>query len=271
MRSKLPVIGGAAALLAGVGIIAAIWSNGTKQSPACAPVHAAIPATAKTALAAYTGRIEHDIEHSGDGSRDEWWDDAITGQRRQIAWDRDGRLESEFVTTTSGGVQRSAWVLYPAHTVTITSNRFPIPLQRNGSQAAANIAQINRDMVANGRAAIIGRSEIDGRRTLQLRQTIHPAVPPTPKEMPLPKGFHIPRMPAFNVDTWVDPLTYLTVRVRVDEPAGASVRDETWLSRTPANIAKTKLVVPPGFKRVVPHAGRGFGVGFVQLTKRSCQ
>jgi hypothetical protein len=89
--------------------------------------------------------------------------------------------------------------------------------------------------------------------------------------MPLPKGFHIPRMPAFNVDTWVDPLTYLTVRVRVDEPAGASVRDETWLSRTPANIAKTKLVVSHGFKRVVPHAGRGFGVGFVQLTKRSCQ
>jgi hypothetical protein len=249
----------------------AIWSNGTKQSAACAPVHAPVPTGAKNALSAYAGRIEHDIEHSGDGSRDEWWDDAITGQRRQIAWDRNGRIESEFVTTTSGAVQRSAWVLYPAHTVTITSERFPIVLQRNGSQTAANIAQINRDLVANGTATIVGRNDIDGRQTLHLRQTIHPTTPPAPTGMPLPKGFHMPRMPAFNVDTWVDPLTYLTVRVRVDEPAGASVRDETWLSRTPANLEKTKLVIPRGFKRVVPHQGRGFAVGSVLLNKRSCR
>ena len=138
-------------------------------------------------------------------------------------------------------------------------------------QAAVNVAQINRDLVSNGTATVVGREEIDGRQTLHLRQRIHPAVPPTPTGMPFPKGFHIPRMPAFNVDTWVDPLTYLTVRVRVGEPAGASVRDETWLSRTPANIAKTKLIVPLGFKRVVPHVGHGFAVGSVQLTNRSCQ
>ena len=271
MRSKLPVIGGALALLAGREIIAAICANATKQSASCAPVHAPVPAAAKTALAAYTGRIEHDIEHSGDGTRDEWWDDAVTGQRRQIAWDRNGRVESEFVTTTSGGVQRSAWALYSAHTVRITTERFPIVLQRNGSQAAANIAQINRDLVANGNATVVGREKIDGRQTVHLRETIHPAMPPAPTGMPLPNGFHIPRMPAFNVDTWVDPLTYLTVRVRVGEPAGASVRDETWLSRTPANIAKTKLVVPRGFKRVVPRVAHGFAVGSVLLNKRSCQ
>jgi hypothetical protein len=269
VRSKLPLIGGAAALLAGVGIIAAIWSNGTTHSAACPPVHAPVPAAAQKALAAYTGRIEHDIEHSGDGTRDEWWDDAITGQRRQIAWDRNGRVESEFVTMTSGGVQRSAWVLYPARTVTITNERFPTVLQRNGSQTAANIAQINRDMVANGRATIVGREEIDGRQTLHLRQTIHPAVPPAPAGMPLPKGFHIPRMPAFKVDTWVDPLTYLTVRTRVGEPSGASFRDESWLLRTPANIAKTKLVIPPGFKHVVPQQGHfDYATGFITIRCR---
>jgi hypothetical protein len=273
VRSKLPVIGGVAALLAGAGVLALIWSNGTDTSAACPPrTHAPVPAAAKKALAGYSGRIIHDVEHSTrDRTRDEWWDDPLTGRRRQIAFDRNGRLESEFVTTISGGVERSVWVLYPAHSVLITRHPFPARYQRHSS-GAAGIAQINRDKVANGTATIVDRETIGGRETLHLRETIHPAPPPTDTfGVPLlPKNFRFSATPQFNIDTWVDPLTYLPVRTRVGAGGGSTITDETWLPRTPANIAKTKLVIPAGFKRVTPQHGSGFGFGVVNKHFTTC-
>jgi hypothetical protein len=255
-------------LLAGAGVIAAIWSNGTNKSTGCAPFkHAPVPAAAKKALAAYSGRILHDVEHSTGSTRDESWDDRLTGNTRQLAFDQSGRLESEFVTTMTGNLERTYWVLYPAHNVTVTSHRIPAQFQRHGSAGVAELAQANRDKVANGTATIVGSAVIDGRKSLHLHETIHPPAPPPPTGMPLPKGFHFPAMPAFEVDTWVDPLTYLTVRRR----AFRSVTDETWLPRTPANIAKTKLIVPAGFKHSVPQQGRGFAIGTLQEIGNNCQ
>ena len=78
-------------------------------------------------------------------------------------------------------------------------------------------------------------------------------------------------MPAFTVDTWVDPLTYLTVRSRFGGQSNPTITDETWLPRTPANLAKTKLIIPPGFKRSVPQQGHGFAIGTFQEISNSYQ
>jgi hypothetical protein len=242
-------------LLAGVGIIAAIWSNGTKNSTACAPFeHTPVPAAATKALAAYSGRIVHDVERSTRSARSESWEDVLTGNRRQLTFDQRGQLESELVTTMRGNTERTYWVLYPARNVTVTSHPIPTRFQRHGSPGAAELAQANRDKVTNGTAKIVGR------QTLHLHETVHPPPPPPPSGMPLPHGFHYPEPPAFTVDTWVDPLTYLTVR----SSAFGSITDETWLPRKPANIARTMLVVPAGFRRVVPPRGQGYNIATLQ-------
>ena len=256
MRSKLPVIGGAAALLAGVGIIAAIWSNGTKNSTACAPFkHAPVPAAAQKELAGYAGRIEHANEHSRGGTRDEWWDDPVTGTRRQLAFDAHGRIESVFSTIIRGRVERTVWVLYPGRTWISDQHRLPFLLPRVENDAATR-AQYYRDKVANGTASVLGREVIGGHETLHLREIVHPPAPQLLTGMPVPRSLHFP---TFRNDAWVDPLTYLPVRTSFSAGGGGAVTDETWLPRTPANIAKTKLVIPAGFKHEVPQQGRATG------------
>jgi hypothetical protein len=263
VRSKLPLISGVAILLAATGVIAAVWSNGTNNSAACTPyIHAPVPVAAMKALASYAGRIEHDNEDSRDGTRDEWWFDPLTGSRRQIAFDSRGRITQEFGTTIHGGVERNVWVLYDGRTWTSDQQTltFRVPHVVND---AARIAQDYRDKVANGRATIIGREVLGGRETLHLREIQHLPPPPVPKGMRLPKSIRFPT--SFRIDAWVDPLTYVPVRTR----ATGSVTDESWLPRTPTNIAKTKVVIPPGFKHPVPQEGH-FSSSFVEIGKTSC-
>jgi hypothetical protein len=207
-------------------------------------------------LAGYAGRIQHDNEHSRDGTRDESWEDPVTGSGRQVAYDAQGQIESVFGTITRGRTQRTVWVLYPARNWTSDEHRVPfeVPHVRN---SAARIAQTYRDKVANGKAKILGRTLIGGRQTLHLHETIHFPPPTPPNGVPLPKGFRLPPTPDFQVDSWVDPVTYLPVRTTsfAENRGAASVTDESWLLRTKANIAKTKVVIPAGFKRLIPNQG----------------
>jgi hypothetical protein len=48
---------------------------------------------------------------------------------------------------------------------------------------------------------------------------------------------------------WIDPSTYLPVRLAVP---GAGVTDFHWYRATPARLAKLKVTVPAGFRRVAP-------------------
>jgi hypothetical protein len=61
----------------------------------------------------------------------------------------------------------------------------------------------------------------------------------------------IPALPAqtVRIDTWVDAQTYLEVRRRSVLGDLPSQTDETWLPRTPANVAQTRLAIPAGFRR----------------------
>jgi hypothetical protein len=209
-----------------------LWPSG-RHLASCAQKHAPVPAAAQRALEVYAGRIRHDVERSLPATREESWSDPLTGRMRQVSYEH-GRLAFAFGTMPAGKFERSIWVLYDGRSW--MSSRTRLPGTVTVANAAAQAAQANRDKVARGKATIVGKEAIAGRPAIHLRETIH-----------------FPRQPRFRVDTWVDPLTYATVRARFTVRGHSSVSDETWLPRTPANLAATRIVVPAGFTREHEH------------------
>ena len=51
---------------------------------------------------------------------------------------------------------------------------------------------------------------------------------------------------------WVNPQTYLPVRVILTTPLGTAQTDFGWFAPTPARLAQLRLSVPPGFRQVSP-------------------
>lgn len=167
-----------------------------------------------------------------------------------------------------GKFDRTVWLAYDDRTYTDDRDRALTPRRT----ALVLDGQANRDKVFNGRATVVGHAAIAGKDTLHLDEHVH--IPrtriPIPKSLKLPKGFPIPRGLRFSpvvdyqLDTWVDPGTYLTLRTRVTEHGKVSVTDVAWLPRTSANLADMELRIPNGFEREpVQH---GSGVGFAVLT-----
>jgi hypothetical protein len=262
----------AAALLAAGGAAAGgfyLWPTG-RHLAGCPPLHAPVPAEAKAALAAYAGRIRFDRDRSKDGSLDVSWYDSLTGRSRQVAFDPGGRITDEFGDMPDGKFVRNVWVMYDGREWISDRQRLPSGLPGRAAEPAS-LAQANRDKVFRGKATVVGRELVDGRVTLHLREIVHvPAFDPArlklPKGAPVAKRFF--QAHHFRVDTWVDPLTYLPVRTR----SPGSTSDEAWLPRTDANIAKTKIVVPRGFRRAVEQRGTGFNtLVSVSKTKRCTQ
>jgi hypothetical protein len=52
-----------------------------------------------------------------------------------------------------------------------------------------------------------------------------------------------------GVVLWINPATYLPVR---QAGPGARVTDFRWFRATPASLAKLKVAIPAGFRRVPP-------------------
>jgi hypothetical protein len=200
-----------------------------------------VPAAAEEALAAYAGRIRHDVQRSQAGGREETWNDAVTGRTRSVTYDH-GRLTFAYGTVPTSGTERVVWVDYRGRLW--FSRPLHVPTRATVPNAAAESAQVNRDQVARGKASIVGRDVVEGKSALHLRSTLHPATPKL-------GGLHsvqLPPQPAIRVDTWVDPQTYLALRTEYTARGHSLVTDETWLPRTPANVAATKIVIPDGFK-----------------------
>ena len=270
--SRLFVLGGTAAV-ATVGSISGILllPRSTSTAVGCAPTHVPIPSSAKTALARYLGSIRYDRQRSGDGLVDESWSDAVTQRTRNVDYGADGKVQSEFVTTQRRRTLHFTTVDYSARNWMREQQRLPYAAEGDGG--AVQTAQGNFDRVAEHKARIVGKATVDGRSTLHLveNQTIpaHTVKLPPPgqfaKGLKIPKGFRIPPavFPAmhFHTDTWVDPVTYLPVRTGLTVHGHTTVTDERWLPRTPANLAKTEVVIPRGFRHLVPRQGRGYAFG----------
>jgi hypothetical protein len=263
-----------AAALTACGLAAAagyvLWPSG-RHVATCRPLHAAVPDAAAKALAAYATRISYSVERSGSRVTGRIWSDPLTGRTRQVSFDRRGRVSEAFATLTRGHSKHATWVLYGTRRWQSSVTQVPAANAGSGNTAAA-IAQVSRDKVADGTARILGRQVVDGVETLHLRETLRPRMPKLPANLQRSKGIHLQAPPPFRVDTWVEALTYLPVRTSISVNGHTSVTDEAWLARTPANVAKTRLAIPAGFKRIVPQHGSGVSVfeTSVPATAGSC-
>jgi hypothetical protein len=129
------------------------------------------------------------------------------------------------------------------------------PLKGSPNAAAASLASLEaetyRALIANGVDVIVGTQAIDGRKALHVRRTETFPAPSTSTGRP-PKGASLPKALSHKavvvIDTWLDPVTYLPIRERSALNIGTTVTDtETWLPRTPANLARFNLTVPSDF------------------------
>jgi hypothetical protein len=247
MRRRTAAVVGAA-LVAACAAVAAyvLWPSGGTRAGCATPE---VPAAARTALAAYAGRVEHSVQHSSDGTREETWSDPRTGRYRQVSYDDRGRIAEDFAARDVGRFELATWVSYDDRTV--ESDRARRPAGAAADDGAAARALSYRVLAARGAARVVGRSST----TVHLRQTLHPPAPT------LPPSAGLPGPSALRIDTWVDAVTYLPVRSRVTQRGQTSLTVESWLPRTAANVARTALVVPAGFRRLRP--GRGTALEYV--------
>jgi hypothetical protein len=228
-----------------------------KDPRATCVVHAPVPAAALQALAAYAGRIRHDSVRSTGGVLRQSWLDPSTGSERSLSYGPRGAVTAEFGVAPRGAKEEALWVLYPvrawmAHVVRLRP--------ATSTNLALDEAQSVRDRLARGKAALVGREVVAGRRTLHLRETEQFPARRLPKGFPL--AIRLPLPPPFRVDTWVDALTFVPLQTSFESGSRhPQITKTTWLPRTPANLAKTKLVVPRGFKHVA-QPGTTFSFSF---------
>jgi hypothetical protein len=94
------------------------------------------------------------------------------------------------------------------------------------------VASTLRNAVSCGTLAVTGRQPVDGIEAIEL--TSRPGS-------------------AINETVWVDPATYLPVRINVDSVPGAPTWQTvniTWLPATAQNLAKLTVPVPAGFRHI---------------------
>jgi hypothetical protein len=242
MRPRLAV----AAVLAAVSVAAGayyLWPKG--RDVACAPPPTQVSEAARQALDSYTGRIRHDVERTDERAREaETWWDPVTGAQRQVSFDDVGDPTVEVGTVRDGKTPHTIWVAYQERTW--YTNRDPTALVAQPDAAAVE-AQAYRDRVARGRARVVGRARLGGHAALELHETVVPLRLSVPGSPPPAR-----RAPALQIETWVDRLTYVPLRMRTASGGHWSEVDSTWLPRTTASVAKTKVVIPPGFRRIYP-------------------
>jgi hypothetical protein len=242
----------AAGAVAGIVYAFAGPSHSPSQAARAACGAVPVPAAAQRVLAGYAGRIEHQVTHAPGGVREETWSDPLRGETRQVSFDARGQALTEFATVRHGRSELTTIVNYDARTWIV--DKLPVPGKADlHEDAAALLAATYRDAVAHATAKVLGKQLVDGRETVHLRQNLHFPPLPRPKGVPLPKL----RPPTIVQDTWVDPLTYLPVQQGFELGGHESLTAETWLPRTNANVAQTKLVIPSGFHRLPPHRSNG--------------
>ena len=101
-----------------------------------------------------------------------------------------------------------------------------------GTLLPGTVASTLRNAVSCGTLAVTGRQPVDGIEAIEL--TSRPGS-------------------VINETVWVDPATYLPVRINVDAVPGGSTWQTvniTWLPATAQNLAKLTVPVPAGFRHI---------------------
>ena len=170
-----------------------------------------------------------ELQPNGKISTETWTDRAFL-RARTTNYDSQGKVVGQSTVTITRNRIRTENVFYPAkQCVTRTATLPPSAHSLQIRHSAYFPAEV-RKLVSTGRIGLVGRPTIAGRKTLQLQGQTGPQL----------------------LQIWVEPKTYLVVQVVV-RWIGRGVIEKLmfdWLPRTPANQAKLKLIVPPGFQHV---------------------
>jgi hypothetical protein len=116
---------------------------------------------------------------------------------------------------------KRTWTTYRRHITPLPATPMPSSVPVGPLGIAVGFAR----GITSGGYRVLGSETIGGRETLHLRSN--------------PPAGH-------SVDVWIDASTYLVLREL--EPGSRTTVDYDYLRRTPANVAKTRLKVPPGFR-----------------------
>jgi len=245
MPLKTLALLGVSAVATGIGLGVYLGTRSSTSSACGSTPAVSVPPAAARSLAADAGLIRHDVDESSNGTRSESWDDPLTQRTRQISFDEAGRIVNESASRMHGRTQISTWVDYADRNWIV--DHAILPAAPAGGDGAAAVAADYRRGVANGLARIVGKATIDGLPALHLRQITR--IPSTPD------GGVTNGMPAeqFRVDAWVDSTTYLPLRLRTSNAGAWTETNETWVPRTPANLAKLSVVIPAGFRQLHEH------------------
>ncbi len=115
-------------------------------------------------------------------------------------------------------------VEYGSRTWSITSAAVSVQTETGALHAL-------RESIAHGKLTVVRKTIIDGQTVLELRTRAK-------------------NSSASGGETWwVNPATWLPVRTLTDSSAVSIQVDYGFLPPTPANIAKLKVTIPPGFTR----------------------
>lgn len=196
-------------------------------------VFAVIPASSALAADSPTGGlILHSWQMQDGRVSQEVWCDQSDWHARTLNYDAGGSIEGQTVVSVKGRTVRTDSLAYPDKTWTT----FTAVLPPGGSDMGITDSQyfpatIRRYVKQRWIGAVGPRQKVDGYETIHLQGQV---------------GSEL-------LEYWVRPGSYLIVQARQTPvanggPVGAgSTVEFSWLPATAANLAKTRLSVPPGF------------------------
>jgi hypothetical protein len=191
------------------------------------------------------------------------------GQRKRAeSFTPGGRLVLGMETTTASRTSRSVWINYPDRvwwtTTTRTSPLKPDCFLNVSNWTPAQWAAQVRKLLSCGTVSVQGHQRVDGVNAIELklhaRQVRYCVV-----QLPPARGTQLPPargtrrvsskrhcelgFKGWNGTLWVDPSTYLPVRLQPFAAMSSGERlDFRWLPPTAANLAKLHQIIPPGFR-----------------------
>jgi hypothetical protein len=266
-----------------VGLAGAPGTNATPAETTAYVVSHVSSALASTNTIGYSYLVLRVASSSAPGERIASWDyGGYYGRERTMVYTAAGQPYSDEAQTRVPGPQPSAPgtltildVDYPARTAAYEKFTIPSPDQKAhppghhakatavplcGPQglmgfslhgtSADSVASCMRELLASGKATVAGHQRIDGVDTIKIVLTTG-FTPRSPK-------------PTWRQTLWVNPATYLPVRMTVlpysdnrvdvsfpplaDGPFTEAVTEFQWLPPTPANLARLSAPIPSGFR-----------------------
>lgn len=197
-----------------------------------------------------------DVSH---GSHEVMFADPVKARMLFVTFSAKNTVSSEveFETIAQGSMTIVTSVTYANRTWTTST--------QSGSAGALPLSPLGmseqyRVLIANRDAVVVGKSIIDGKHALILREALAPLTALTSL---VPAGVHIPKgalakaqasMARIHTDDWINAATYVPIRTHTAGFGPPETLTYTWIPRTPSNLARTKPVIPPGFKHLVQPA-----------------